>query len=215
MIRYRDREYQRRSSSSGLGSKRSAGDAGLGNNAVSVPFAKKPAPSISCGTPPADLSFGEPVEPSTPQALALVEMVREVTGTSSYPGAESLQLSSSRVTSLNNSKSIPLWVSWRPVGRRVLLLVSEGSCFLVSKDSKGLCGFTSVSFHLPHGSATRPNSKTLLDGILVDDKDPSTGLTQKRLLVFDCLSLNGRPVRKEPLHSRLSVLQKVRLPVAM
>ena len=110
--------------------------------------------------------------------------------------------------------------SWRPVGRRGLLLILRDGCFFIEKNGD-FDGNSSTSennnpliiskapnmyFPSPKtSSVSMTQHRTLLDGVLVEDLNPDGSLT-KRYLAFDVLVHEGGVVSNKKLSLRLQFL---------
>lgn len=103
-------------------------------------------------------------------------------------------------------------------GLRVLMLIAlnpvtgEQACFMIDRENNY---YMVNGFRFPR--LPRQNREelleskqdgTLVDGELVIQKNPMTGLKELRYLMFDCLAINGRALVQSPTSSRLAHLGK-------
>ncbi|GAB9465904.1 hypothetical protein Gpo141_00003291 [Globisporangium polare] len=103
------------------------------------------------------------------------------------------------------------FVCERSVGIRYLALLVQGRCYLISQnyDIREVVLFSPVRPDRLQPGTDRntivPHQWTILDGLLVCDKDgPKSVLT---LLLYDILALNGSPVMTSKLQDRLKLIQ--------
>ncbi|GMF54915.1 unnamed protein product [Phytophthora fragariaefolia] len=105
----------------------------------------------------------------------------------------------------------PYFVCEKSVGVRYLALLVQGHCYLVSQnyDMRDVALFCPVRpDRLQPGvdrSTVVPHQWTILDGLLVCDKDGSKSVLT--LLLYDILALNGSPVMTSKLQDRLKLIQ--------
>lgn len=103
------------------------------------------------------------------------------------------------------------FVCERSVGIRYLALLVQGRCYLISPnyDMREVALFSPVRpDRLQPGmdrSTVVPHQWTILDGLLVCDKDGAKSVLT--LLLYDILALNGSPVMASKLQDRLKLIQ--------
>ena len=79
--------------------------------------------------------------------------------------------------------------TWRACGRRFMMLIISDGVFLVAKDTNEILHCPKMRF--PRVKAPQTNQhRTLLDGVLVEDKGEGSVMT-KRFLIFDVLAHEG------------------------
>ncbi|RHY30609.1 hypothetical protein DYB32_004192 [Aphanomyces invadans] len=86
---------------------------------------------------------------------------------------------------------------------RCLILALKDANYLVSRAMT----FTKINVKFPRKRALHENTdKTLVDGVLVEDRDGDNGVVL-RFLAFDVIAWEGSPVYKSKLEKRLQCLQ--------
>ncbi|DBA03526.1 TPA: hypothetical protein N0F65_011427 [Lagenidium giganteum] len=105
----------------------------------------------------------------------------------------------------------PYFVCEKSVGVRYLALLVQGRCYLISQnyDIREVVLFCPVRPDRLQPGVDRntivPHQWTILDGLLVCDKDGSKSVLA--FLVYDILALNGSPVMSSKLQDRLKLIQ--------
>jgi hypothetical protein len=141
-----------------------------------------------------------------------------------FPGSQPVSMSMKNIDKINR---IPYVVCEKSDGERHLLLADDhGDVYFVNRQF----AFYKVNFKLPlavpsssssDSSSSTPQylTNTLLDGELVEDKDPNITVTSNnnnhekgpmvvRYLVYDAVYMNGDDVKNENLLSRLMRVSK-------
>uniref|UniRef100_M4B2A4 mRNA capping enzyme adenylation domain-containing protein n=1 Tax=Hyaloperonospora arabidopsidis (strain Emoy2) TaxID=559515 RepID=M4B2A4_HYAAE len=105
----------------------------------------------------------------------------------------------------------PYFVCEKSVGIRYLVLLVQGHCYLISQNYD----FREVTLFCPvrpdrlqpgvDRNTVVPHQWTILDGLLVCDKDGTKSVLT--LLLYDILALNGSPVMTSKLQDRLKLIQ--------
>ncbi|RQM12151.1 hypothetical protein DD237_006404 [Peronospora effusa] len=105
----------------------------------------------------------------------------------------------------------PYFVCEKSVGVRYLVLLVQGRCYLISQNYE----FREVVLFCPvrpdrlqpgvDRNTVVPHQWTILDGLMVCDKDGSKPVLT--LLLYDILALNGSPVMTSKLQDRLKLIQ--------
>ncbi|CAI5717394.1 unnamed protein product [Hyaloperonospora brassicae] len=105
----------------------------------------------------------------------------------------------------------PYFVCEKSVGIRYLVLLVQGHCYLISQNYD----FREVTLFCPvrpdrlqpgvDRNTVVPHQWTILDGLLVCDKDSTKSVLT--LLLYDILALNGSPVMTSKLQDRLKLIQ--------
>ncbi|KAI9913589.1 hypothetical protein PsorP6_005313 [Peronosclerospora sorghi] len=105
----------------------------------------------------------------------------------------------------------PYFVCEKSVGVRYLALLVQSRCYLISQNYD----FREVSLFCPvrpdrlqpgvDRNTVVPHQWTILDGLMVCDKDGSKSVLT--LLLYDILALNGSPVMSSKLQDRLKLIQ--------
>jgi hypothetical protein len=107
-------------------------------------------------------------------------------------------------------------VSWHPIGRRGLLLVLNDGVFFIEPPAKGsgsdklnVSKANGVFFPRP-ADPTKPQHRTLIDGVLVEDKETSASgdspTLVPRYLAMDIIAHEGGIVKSKPLPQRIKYL---------
>lgn len=105
----------------------------------------------------------------------------------------------------------PYFVCEKSVGVRYLALLVQGRCYLISQnyDIREVVLFCPVRPDRLQPGLDRntvvPHQWTILDGLMVCDKDGSKSVLT--LLLYDILALNGSPVMTSKLQDRLKLIQ--------
>ncbi|GMF11132.1 unnamed protein product [Phytophthora lilii] len=105
----------------------------------------------------------------------------------------------------------PYFVCEKSVGVRYLALLVQGRCYLISQnyDIREVALFCPVRPDRLQPGVDRntvvPHQWTILDGLMVCDKDGSKSVLT--LLLYDILALNGSPVMTSKLQDRLKLIQ--------
>ncbi|KAG7379099.1 hypothetical protein PHYPSEUDO_009073 [Phytophthora pseudosyringae] len=105
----------------------------------------------------------------------------------------------------------PYFVCEKSVGVRFLALLVQGRCYLISQnyDIREVALFCPVRPDRLQPGVDRntvvPHQWTILDGLMVSDKDGSKSVLT--LLLYDILALNGSPVMTSKLQDRLKLIQ--------
>lgn len=164
------------------------------------------SPSLVAGVP-ADL--GQPVH-----VTAKKQLQRQVNAIVGWNELDRAPLNVGAALQRSNEPQLlehSYFVCERSVGIRYLALLVNGRCYLISPsyDMREVVLFSPVRpDRLQPGvdrSSAVPHQWTLLDGLLVRDKDgPKSVLT---LLLYDILALNGSPVMTSKLQDRLKLIQ--------
>jgi len=139
--------------------------------------------------------------------------------TSCFPGCHEYTLTP---TALNSELSKRYTVSWHPVGRRALLLLLADGVFFIEparagrNDNNGnSLSNTSADFRVSraHGmyfpsptDLTKPQHRSLLDGVLVFDKEVSGGKLVPRYLASDIVAHEGGILKDKPFSQRVKFL---------
>ncbi|KAG2781083.1 hypothetical protein PC129_g20823 [Phytophthora cactorum] len=105
----------------------------------------------------------------------------------------------------------PYFVCEKSVGVRYLALLVQGRCYLISQNYE----IREVTLFCPvrpdrlqpgvDRNTVVPHQWTILDGLMVCDKDGSKSVLT--LLLYDILALNGSPVMTSKLQDRLKLIQ--------
>ncbi|THU85651.1 mRNA capping enzyme, alpha subunit [Dendrothele bispora CBS 962.96] len=155
---------------------------------------------------------GELVPPQSPEHHYLRSLVSKLCHLDHdrFPGAQPVSFGTRDLLKL---ESQDFWVCEKSDGIRVLFLVhvdmqspDNQRVYLIDRHNKYrmLDGF----FFPHHENPMHPLRDTLLDGELLIDVDPHTNKETLRLLVFDCLVVDGQNVMSRPLDKRYGRLNE-------
>lgn len=120
-----------------------------------------------------------------------------------FPGSQPVSMS---VSNLNYLSEKPYTVSWKADGVRYLMYIKkEKEVFFIDRDNS-VFGVSNITFPYRKNLQVHLHD-TLLDGEMVIDK--VNGESRPRFLVYDIISLNGCPIRKEPFFpTRFEAIKK-------
>ncbi|CCH58008.1 hypothetical protein TBLA_0A02070 [Henningerozyma blattae CBS 6284] len=133
-----------------------------------------------------------------------------------FPGSQPISFAHGHMS--DNLLQHDYYVCEKTDGLRVLLLIlinpvtKEQGCFMIDRENNY---YLINGFHFPR--LPRHHKKelletmqdgTLIDGELVIQTNPQTGMKEMRYLMFDCLAINGRCLVPSPTSSRLAHLGK-------
>ncbi|ETV95534.1 hypothetical protein H310_10979 [Aphanomyces invadans] len=154
-------------------------------------------------------AFGQAVPVASAEHERLVAVIAELTGGASdgFPGCEATSLTMIHIRDPAKGELGTLTkeylVTWRARGKRCLILALKDANYLVSRAMT----FTKINVKFPRKRALHENTdKTLVDGVLVEDRDGDNGVVL-RFLAFDVIAWEGSPVYKSKLEKRLQCLQ--------
>ncbi|KAK7467331.1 Dcp1p-Dcp2p decapping enzyme complex alpha subunit [Stygiomarasmius scandens] len=155
---------------------------------------------------------GEPVPLHSPEHHWLKSLVSKLCQLDHdrFPGAQPVSFGTRDLLKL---ESHDFWVCEKSDGIRVLFLIHVDmqtpdiqNVFLIDRHNKY---YNQSGLFFPHHeNPVNPLRDTLLDGELVIDVDPRTKKEKLRLLVFDCLVVDGQNVMSRPLDKRYGRLQE-------
>ncbi|KIY63048.1 hypothetical protein CYLTODRAFT_438709 [Cylindrobasidium torrendii FP15055 ss-10] len=153
---------------------------------------------------------GRRVESNCPQELYLKSNVARLCLLTNerFPGSQPVSFLSRDLDKLEKDD---YWVCEKSDGVRVLLFIcSNGDgtqdAYLIDRHNEY---YMLSGLFLPHyADMKRPLGNTIVDGELVNDKDPQTGQTTLRYLAFDCLVADEQNIMNKTLDKRYGRLSE-------
>ncbi|GAA98631.1 uncharacterized protein L969DRAFT_24551 [Mixia osmundae IAM 14324] len=125
-----------------------------------------------------------------------------------FPGSQPVSFTQD---SLDLLEQRDFWVCEKSNGVRVMVLIMSNpetsqEIYLIDRNDKY---YMNTEVYFPrHDSFENLQTDTLLDAELVIDVDPESGQHVLRLLLFDCLVVNGENIMHKPLLSRYGRLRE-------
>ncbi|KAJ7544361.1 hypothetical protein O6H91_09G075300 [Diphasiastrum complanatum] len=124
-----------------------------------------------------------------------------------FPGSQPVSLDRK---SLQLLRQRYYYATWKADGTRYMMLITRDGCYLIDRKFE----FRRVQLRFPlkgsfqKESVAETQHLTLLDGEMVIDKDPKTGLQERRYLVYDMMILNQQPLIKKPFSERWKMIDR-------
>lgn len=122
-----------------------------------------------------------------------------VRGYTQFPGSHPVSLNSENLQLLRQRY---YFATWKADGTRYMMLIMRDGCFLIDRN---FC-FRRVQMRFPHKSLEGLHDMTLIDGEMIIDKVPDSGL-KRRYLAYDLMALDGVSKTKLPFSERWRMLE--------
>ncbi|KAL4158180.1 hypothetical protein PRNP1_003959 [Phytophthora ramorum] len=155
------------------------------------------------------VELGQPVHVNTKKQLQ--RQINQIVGWNDLDRAPMNVAQTMQRGSEHQVAEHPYFVCEKSVGVRYLALLVQGRCYLISQnyDVREVALFCPVRPDRLQPGVDRntvvPHQWTILDGLMVCDKDGSKSVLT--LLLYDILALNGSPVMTSKLQDRLKLIQ--------
>lgn len=124
-----------------------------------------------------------------------------------FPGSQPVSLARSNLGMLQARRD-EYMVTWKADGTRYMLLLCHWGCYIIDRSFRIRRVQMRCPTKLHKGMKATKNQAlhhfTLLDGEMVVDDHPETGIKRRRYLVYDLLVLQGTSTVKWPFQKRLS-----------
>ncbi|GMH34397.1 hypothetical protein BSKO_02231 [Bryopsis sp. KO-2023] len=134
----------------------------------------------------------------------IAQMLGEDSHFTRFPGSQPVSLDRNNLPLLRDRR---YWVTWKADGTRYMVLLMSFGVYLIDRKFE----FRRVQMRLPREfvQCSSPNNAkmchgTILDGEMVVDRDPETGLYYRRFLVYDLMVLAGESLMHLPFKDRFS-----------
>ncbi|CAL4994019.1 unnamed protein product [Urochloa decumbens] len=122
-----------------------------------------------------------------------------VRGHTQFPGSHPVSLNSENLQLLRQRY---YYATWKADGTRYMMLIMRDGCFLIDRN---FC-FRRVQMRFPHKSLEGLHDMTLIDGEMIIDTVPDSGL-KRRYLAYDLMSLDAASKTKLPFSERWRMLE--------
>ncbi|EES08355.1 hypothetical protein BDA96_05G104000 [Sorghum bicolor] len=122
-----------------------------------------------------------------------------VRGHSQFPGSHPVSLNSENLQLLRQRY---YFATWKADGTRYMMLIMRDGCFLIDRN---FC-FRRVQMRFPHKSLEGLHDMTLIDGEMIIDTVPDSGL-KRRYLAYDLMALGAVSKTKLPFSERWKMLE--------
>ncbi|WVZ53057.1 hypothetical protein U9M48_004047 [Paspalum notatum var. saurae] len=122
-----------------------------------------------------------------------------VRGHTQFPGSHPVSLNSENLQILRQRY---YFATWKADGTRYMMLIMRDGCFLIDRN---FC-FRRVQMRFPHKSLEGLHDMTLIDGEMIIDKVPDSGL-KRRYLAYDLMALDQVSKTKLPFSERWRMLE--------
>lgn len=129
----------------------------------------------------------------------LFELAPSGRGTVQFPGSHPVSLNRENLQLLRQRY---YYATWKADGTRYMMLLTSYGCFLIDRN---FC-FRRIQMRFPLNNFKGLHHMTLLDGEMIIDKLPDSGL-KRRYLIYDLVALNNRSVVKLPFSERWKLLE--------
>ncbi|CAO2141401.1 unnamed protein product [Urochloa humidicola] len=120
-------------------------------------------------------------------------------GHTQFPGSHPVSLNSENLQLLRQRY---YYATWKADGTRYMMLIMRDGCFLIDRN---FC-FRRVQMRFPHKSLEGLHDMTLIDGEMIIDTVPDSGL-KRRYLAYDLMSLDTASKTKLPFSERWRMLE--------
>lgn len=120
-------------------------------------------------------------------------------GHSQFPGSHPVSLNSENLQLLRQRY---YFATWKADGTRYMMLIMRDGCFLIDRN---FC-FRRVQMRFPHKSLEGLHDMTLIDGEMIIDTVPDSGL-KRRYLAYDLMALGAVSKTKLPFSERWKMLE--------
>ncbi|CAI5479663.1 unnamed protein product, partial [Closterium sp. Yama58-4] len=121
-----------------------------------------------------------------------------------FPGSQPVSLD---LKNLQLLRQRLYYVTWKADGTRYMMLICPDGCYLIDRNFR----FRRVQMRFP---ARKPvddwdvHRTTLLDGEMVVDELPGTGVQERRYLIYDLMMLDSMPLGDRPFAERFDLIEK-------
>ncbi|XP_062200440.1 uncharacterized protein LOC133903094 [Phragmites australis] len=132
------------------------------------------------------------------ECYRLLEM-SNVRGHSQFPGSHPVSLNSDNLQLLRQRY---YYATWKADGTRYMMLIMRNGCFLIDRN---FC-FRRVQMRFPCRNLEGLHEMTLIDGEMVIDMVPNSGL-KRRYLAYDLMTLDSVSKTKLPFSERWEILE--------
>ncbi|KAG2561410.1 mRNA-capping enzyme-like isoform X1 [Panicum virgatum] len=122
-----------------------------------------------------------------------------VRGHTQFPGSHPVSLNSENLQLLRQRY---YYATWKADGTRYMMLIMRDGCFLIDRN---FC-FRRVQMRFPHKSLEGLHDMTLIDGEMIIDTVPKSGL-KRRYLAYDLMALDAVSKTKLPFSERWRMLE--------
>ncbi|AQK49452.1 mRNA capping enzyme family protein [Zea mays] len=122
-----------------------------------------------------------------------------IRGHSQFPGSHPVSLNSENLQLLRQRY---YYATWKADGTRYMMLIMRDGCFLIDRN---FC-FRRVQMRFPHKSLEGLHDMTLIDGEMIIDTVPDSGL-KRRYLAYDLMALGAVSKTKLPFSERWKMLE--------
>ncbi|KAF8781307.1 hypothetical protein HU200_000568 [Digitaria exilis] len=120
-------------------------------------------------------------------------------GHTQFPGSHPVSLNSENLQLLRQRY---YYATWKADGTRYMMLIMRDGCFLIDRN---FC-FRRVQMRFPHKSLEGLHDMTLVDGEMIIDTVPESGL-KRRYLAYDLMALDAVSKTKLPFSERWRMLE--------
>ncbi|CAI5459891.1 unnamed protein product [Closterium sp. Yama58-4] len=126
-----------------------------------------------------------------------------------FPGSQPVSLD---LKNLQLLRQRLYYVTWKADGTRYMMLICPDGCYLIDRNFR----FRRVQMrfparkHLQHKPVDDwdVHRTTLLDGEMVVDELPGTGVQERRYLIYDLMMLDSMPLGDRPFAERFDLIEK-------
>lgn len=130
----------------------------------------------------------------------LFDLTHTGRGNAQFPGSHPVSLNRDNLQLLRQRY---YYATWKADGTRYMMLITTHGCYLIDRN---FC-FRRVQMRFPVKNMNEFHNMTLIDGEMIIDKIPDTGL-KRRYLAYDMVALNSRSVVKLPFSERWKLLEE-------
>ncbi|XP_008787727.1 mRNA-capping enzyme-like [Phoenix dactylifera] len=130
----------------------------------------------------------------------LLDLTPSVRGNAQFPGSHPVSLNRDNLQLLRQRY---YYATWKADGTRYMMLITTHGCYLIDRN---FC-FRRVQMRFPLKNNEGSHNLTLIDGEMIIDTLPDTGL-KRRYLAYDLVALNSNSVVKLPFADRWKLLEE-------
>lgn len=188
---------------------------GIGAGSAATPQAASAAPAVGAAAQPTVTIGGTPLDIGQAVHInAKKQLQRQINAIVGWAETDRAPMNIGQSLLRSNEPQMgdhPYFVCEKSVGVRYLALLVQGRCYLITQnyDIREVLLFCPVRPDRLQPGVDRntvvPHQWTILDGLLVCDKDGAKSVLT--LLLYDILALNGSPVMSSKLQDRLKMIQ--------